>query len=292
MDYETNSNTYQRISAALDSLEQDELLCNEDNFVARIKALDFLELQMIGGIEPVNSQRAHRLKQKLDNANERLFARLLASIRANDRVTLKQYLRRYEQQVSTRIDEQYVGYDEIDMLVWGLLEVDLIPEEPEVLEPDMVFYQPSSTRTILKLINELETTVDDIFYDLGSGLGHVPIMVNLLTDVRTKGVEIQEFYCRYSNKCLGKLGLSTVEFMNADARDVEYDDGTIFYMYTPFRGKVLQQVLVKLEEQSKRRHIRVCTVGPCTAEVGDHTWLHSIYLTGKNEGALGIFSSR
>lgn len=291
---------YSKIRESIDTLEQDALLQDDDNFIARIKALDFLEFQVIDAIEQLNSpeeidanslallQRARLLKHRLDTANERLFTYLLTSIRSNDRSILKDYLRRFE---PTEIDEAYVGYDELDTLIWALLETELSPEEPKELEPDMVFYQPSSARTILKFIRELHTTPDDVLYDLGSGLGHVPILVNLLTGIHTKGVEIQEFYWRLSNACLNKLELADIEFRNADARDVDYDDGTIFYMYTPFRGKVLRQVLAKLQAQSKRRQIQICTFGPCTLEVAEYGWLHPVYRAGKNESSLAIFCS-
>ena len=297
------SHADQKISAAIDSLEQDERLWLADNFIERIKAIDFLELHMSDDVGKVNNteltdaerlslvQRAKALKQRLDDANERPFAHLLVSIRSNDRSTIKQYFKQAEQQISTRTDEEFVGYDEIDNLVTGLLEVGLVPEEPKERDPDMIYYQPTPARIILKLINELHPTYDDIFYDLGSGLGHVPILVNLLADIKTKGVELEESYFRYSTECLKKLGLMDVEFINADARHVTYDDGTIFYMYTPFQGEMLRHVLRKLEAQSKRRQIRVCTYGTCTLQVGKQNWLESIYQTGKAEGSLGIFVS-
>lgn len=291
----THSLAYQQISAALASLEQDERLCDEEHFIARVKAIDFLELHdgFDGSdVETLSlNRRVSELKQQLDLVNQNLFTRVIESIRTGECSTFKGYLSDFEDQLPAETDKHYVGYNEIDSFVWGLLEVDLPPGELQELEPEMVFYQPSSTKTILKLIKVLETTDKDIFYDLGSGLGHVPILVNLLMGIRTKGVEIQEYYCRYSNECLSKLELSTVEFIHADARNAEYDDGTIFYLYTPFRGKVLRHVLGKLEEQSKQRQIRVCTYGPCTAEVAEVNWLELIYQAGKQEGALAIFRS-
>ncbi len=299
----SSSHTYQKISEAIDCLEQDERLWLADNFIERMKAIDFLELHMSEDVEQGNNieltdteqlsliQRAKVLKQRLDDANERLFAHLLASIRSNDRSTLKQYFTQAAQQISTKTDIEYLEYDEIDNLVTGLLEVDLAPGEPKERDPDMIYYQPTPARIILKLMNELHTTFDDVFYDLGSGLGHVPILVNLLADIRTKGVELEESYFRYSTECLKKLGLPNVEFINADARHVAYDDGTIFYMYTPFQGEMLRQVLRKLQAQSERRQIRVCTYGTCTLHVGKQNWLQSLYQMGNAEGSLGIFVS-
>ncbi len=64
-------------------------------------------------------------------------------------------------------------------------------------------------------------------------------------------------------------------FINGDARDVDYADGTVFYLYTPFKGSVLQTVLERLRAESQRRRIRVCTYGPGTLEVLPQEWLVS-----------------
>jgi tRNA/tmRNA/rRNA uracil-C5-methylase (TrmA/RlmC/RlmD family) len=300
----TRSHAYRKISTVIERLEQNQMLYAAENFIERMRAIDVLELQMLDEIEQVNNskssdpeilslmQRTRVLKQKLDDVNERLFAYLLASIRSNDRSTVKQYFQKAEQQIASRTADDYVGYDEIDMLVNGLLEVAFVPVEPEARDADMLFYQPTPARIILKLIDELQVMPEDTFYDLGSGLGHVPILVNLLTGIQTKGVELEDSYVRYSGECVNKLGLVNVAFINADARHVDYDDGTIFYMYTPFQGDMLRQVLVKLEAQSKRRPIKVCTYGPCTSQVSKQKWLQPLYQTGKQEGRFGIFCSQ
>jgi histone methylation protein DOT1 len=289
--------TYQQISAALDELERDERLCAADHFIERIEALDFLELmedmeQRSNADAERLAQRVKMLKQRFDEANERLFAQLLVGIRANDRSMLKEVFSQAEQRLSTGSDEDNVGYDELDVLVNGLLEVGLAPEDPQEREPDMIFYQPTPARIILELIHQLHPVADDLFFDLGSGLGHVPILVNLLADIRTTGVEIEDAYFRYSTDCLKKLGLADVEFIHADARQVAYDDGTIFYLYTPFQGEILRQVLGQLEALSKRRPIRVCAYGPCTLPVSQQKWLEAAYQAGKAEGSLAIFASR
>ena len=298
-----HSHAYQEVSAVVDRLERNQTLYAAENFIERMKAIDVLEFQVLDDIGQVNDsrlseaeklrlrQRAEALKQKLAGANERLYEHLLLSIRSNDRSAVKQCFRRAAQQISSRAEADSLGFDEFDMLVNGLLEVAFVPTEPEVREADVVDYQPTPARIILKLVDELHATSEDIFYDLGSGLGHVPILVNLLTGIKAKGVELEGTYFRYSTECLEKLGLPDVEFINADARHLDYDEGTIFYMYTPFRGEMLRQVLRKLEAQSERRQIRVCTYGPCTLQVGGQDWLQPIFQTGQQEGSLGIFGS-
>jgi hypothetical protein len=296
------SPAYQQISAVIDRLEQNRLLDVPENFIERMQAADVLELQLLDDIEQVNDtpltdaeksslrRRAGALKQKLADANESLFSHLLHSIRSNDRSTIKQYFKSAAQQLSSSADDN-LGYDELDMLVNGLLEVAFVPAAAEARDAEMFFYQPTPARITLKLIDELHMTSDDVFYDLGSGLGHVPILVNVLTGITTRGIELEASYVRYAGECLKKLGLSNVEFIQADARDADYADGTVFYLYTPFQGEMLRQVLAKLTAQAERRHIKVCTYGPCTLQVSKQNWLQPIYRAGRQEGSLGIFGS-
>ena len=293
-------NTDQIISGVIERLEQNQALYRLENFVERMEALDELEFHLLDEIEQVDNgthtelpsfiQQGKLLKLKLDDTNEKLFAHLLGHIRAHEHDTLKQYLRQAEQQILKHNGNDTVGYDELDMLVNGLLDVDLIPEESLKRDADMMFYQPTPVRIILKLIDLLGMNTHDVFYDLGSGLGHVPILITLLTGIQTKGVERDDSYIHYSEACLKKLELDHVEFIHADVRDVDYADGTIFYLYTPFRGELLRQVLAMLEAQSKQRPIRVCSYGPCTLQVSKQTWLHPIYETGKHENHFAIFT--
>src|SRR5262249_16153455 len=106
-----------------------------------------------------------------------------------------------------------------------------------------------------------------------SGLGHVVILVALWSGARARGVELEPVYCDYARRCARRLNVSGVEFIQADARGASLAGGTVFFMYTPFRGAMLQQVLGRLKTEARERPIRVCTYGPCTTEVAAAPWL-------------------
>jgi hypothetical protein len=97
--------------------------------------------------------------------------------------------------------------------------------------------------------------------------------MHLLSGVRARGVEVEPAYCHYARRCARELSLSQVEFINADAREADYSDGTIFFLYTPFEGRMLEQVLERLKHESKKRRIQLCTYGPCTPQVARQKWL-------------------
>lgn len=148
-----------------------------------------------------------------------------------------------------------------------------MPEETLDREPEMIFYQKTPARIILELINKADFKPHDVFFDLGSGLGQVSILVNLLTSVLSMGVEFEPSFCKYAMACATELNLTNVKFINIDARYADYGAGTVFFLYTPFEGKMLQDVLQKLNSEGKKRKIRVFTYGPCMPHVAKKAWL-------------------
>ena len=62
------------------------------------------------------------------------------------------------------------------------------------------------------------------------------------------------------------MNISNVRFVCQDARHADLSAGTVFYMYTPFKGAMLQQVLERLHAEGRRRRIRLCTYGPIVSE--------------------------
>jgi SAM-dependent methyltransferase len=140
----------------------------------------------------------------------------------------------------------------------------------------MFAYQPSPARVVLEMVEAVGFGRADVFCDIGSGLGQVSILVHLLSGVRTQGVEIEPAYCDYARRCAQRLNLSGVEFINADARQADLSEGTVFFLYTPFQGKMLEQVLERLRRESATRRIRLCAYGPCTPHVARHAWLERL----------------
>ena len=293
------------IQAELAAIEQNGSVCEEPNFVERAEALDVLEFHIIARIEralettdrarelTALKQRAERLARRLEGSDERLFHRLRSKIRSGQYTgtELEHQLSEFAERAAGTA-KQAVGYDALDTFVNGLLAIGVAPAETRIREPEMVPYQPTPARVLLELAKTVDLAMDDVFYDLGSGLGRVPILVNLLTGARTKGVEFEPAYCHYAQQCARRLNLSRVEFINLDAREADYTDGRVFFLYTPFQGQLLQAVLDRLRCESGRRTIRVCAYGPCVPQVARQDWLVRCD-TGTGPGlGLAPFQSR
>lgn len=295
----------QEIQSEIGAIEKNETLYEETNFTDRVEAIDFIEFHIIDRIEGMLrtsgqvgeltalKQHAELVKNRLREINEKIFRRLRANIKSGNYTgaDLKRQFDKYVESAFNERSQDEIGYDSLDMFVNGLLRTDVVPEETREREPEMVFYQPTPARIVLELIEKANITKEDVFYDIGSGLGQVPILVNLLSGARAKGVEFEPAFCYYARQCARRLNLSRVEFISLDAREADYSDGIIFFMYTPFEGRLLQEVLDKLEGESRKRTIRIYTYGPCTLQVSYQSWLKRVDQDASHEYRLAIFRS-
>lgn len=294
------------IQSDIAAIENNAALDEERNFDGRAEAIDSIEFSIIDridgllhrGYQPEElitlKQSAERLKRQLEEINDRLFRRLRAGIRAGNytgtalEMLIDEYVGRDLQDHEL---QDGVGYDNLDVFINGILLTNPIPEETKDREPEMVYYQQTPARIILELIKKASLTTQDVFYDLGSGLGHVPILVNLLSGATARGVEFEPAYCAHAQRCAAELNLLRVEFINIDARHADYSDGTAFFMYTPFEGRILQDVLEKLRGEAQRRRIGLFTFGPCTPTVSRQRWLERVDQHGSHIYRLGVFRS-
>lgn len=249
-------------------------------FVARTAAIDLLERH--AQHLPLHAQES---LQRWEQQNERVLRRLRRRIREG-RYTRDGLFRAFTRCAAPAPDARH--YDALDLLFAGLIDAGELPEEEVPREPEMVAYQPTPSRAILALLPHVAQ--DDVFYDLGSGLGRVVILVALLRGARARGVELEPGFCEYAARCAARVGVRNVEFSQADAREAELADGTVFFLYTPFRGALLQQVLAHLQLLAARRSLRVCTFGPCTLEVARSAWLRPLG-AADDPNELAVFQS-
>ena len=297
--------TIREIRLELQAIEQDTTLYEEAGFSRRLEALDTIEvniLERVGGLLTAHGkaealvvlkQRTEMVRSRMEAIDERLFHRLRAGIRSGHYrgAELKRRLEAYTGRGRGGKDRDDGAYDSLDALLSGILLAEAAPGETMEREAEMVPYQPTPARIIFELVERAGLQKHDIFYDLGSGLGQVVILVNLLSGATAKGIEVDPAYCAYARRCAQDLNLPGVEFINGDAREADYRDGTVFFLYTPFEGRMLQQVLERLRGEAAQRTIAVYTYGPCTWQVGRQDWLACVGLDDHHTDRLAAFRS-
>jgi Histone methylation protein DOT1 len=279
-------------------LEANSSLFLPDQLRERLIALDDLDAGF-GGFDSEDSmrcpnsclhQRAKALRIRLEAANTELYQSVRSDIVRSGRPrALLQWLEDSVGDNKPRSPLPGLGFDYRDELVSGVLQL-LEPSEPNLRpSPEMVPYQPTPVRHILRLIEAAAVAEDDVFVDLGSGLGHVPLLVSMVTGAQSLGVEVEAAYVASARKCAQSLHLSRVEFIAQDARDADLSCGTVFYLYSPFKGSILSDVLSALRRESMRRSIKICSLGPCTHRVSNETWLKaSVFF---DAGCITVFDS-
>jgi hypothetical protein len=287
--------------ADLRTIETDTSLFVETNFARRSEAIDFLDFHVIDridGLLPLGDSNdelevlrewAERIKTELEKIDTCLFERVREEIAAGVRPGS------FERMIYGLLDNASAaneqGYDVLDTFVNGLFSDRPLPAETKALMPGMVSFHKTPVRVVMELIRLAEMDSDDVFFDIGSGMGQVVLLVKLITGARARGIEYEPAYCAFSGAIASRLRLTDTEFINADARDGDYSEGTVFFLYTPFEGRLLQDVLRLLRTASRERAIRILTYGPCSMPVATENWLHCVNGIPEDPYVLCLFAS-
>lgn len=292
------------IEARLAAFERNSDLYGPGNFAARADALDVIQqvYQLLhlhqrdvqwGRYHRVLRQQARALEKRLRQADADFLQALCGRIQRGEysAATLRHLFDQHTRYRPGRAGQMHRGYDALDALVQGLMRAEQAPTPAQQRDVEMIGYEPTPARAVLDLVDQVRLTTDDVFYDLGAGLGHVAIMVHLLTGAAVRGVEIEASYCRHAQRCVEELGLSQVGIVHRDARDVDYTDGSVFFMYTPFSGELLQTVLTTLSGVACHRPLTLCTFGACSFEVARQPWLRLRQPEAVHAYALAVFTS-
>jgi SAM-dependent methyltransferase len=304
--WKMTSETIATLQTRLLRIEQQDDLCDDRNFVERAKTLDILERQILERIENrmyVHGyrgdladlyRRAAYLRQRLQDVNHNLFGQLGEALAASaaPAEALYGFCETYVGRAiyTTRRPGCDEGY--LDAFVNGIMGIGQTPEETVSLQSGMIGYIPTPACAIFALLEHAQLNTHDVFYDLGSGLGRVALLVGLLTPAQARGIEIEPAFCAYAQQRAQTLRLPHVTFINCDVRETDYADGTLFFMYTPFTGRMLQDVLAQLRQTASRRVIRVAAYGPCTPHIAAQSWLQATVCQTFEHDTLGIFTSQ
>lgn len=294
------------IRSDLESVRGNALLYQQKNFSARVEALDFIDFHIIGHIDALLlqigppdellllRQEADKLKVELERIDNQHFDELRVAIQAGA-YKIPGFKTLIEECTDLDLSpngQEEIGYDNLDVFINGLLPGPAIRTEVQTLEEEMVYYQKTPARIVFEMVEQVRFNGEDVFFDIGSGLGQAAMLVNLLAGVKVKGIEFEPVFCEYACGVNAVLNLPDVEFVNIDAREADYSDGTVFFMYTPFKGTMLLQVLERLRQQSVQRKITVITYGPCTSEVALQDWLFPTEPVDGSIYKLAVFISK
>lgn len=263
------------LQARIAEIVRDDSLQHPERLRERIEAMDRLDALLFDDVADELRQRANALMRQLEAANQTVYRAIRQAIRRGEgKAVMRGWMHALAAPAAAAQDGQ--AYDALDTLLAGVLPFDEPDDDGRALPPDMVFYQPTPARHILDLIERTRLDATDVLVDLGSGLGHVPLLAAICTGARGLGIERNTAYVACARRCAEALGLGDVAFAAQDARVANLSAGTVFYLYTPFTGPILRNVLDRLQREAAARSIRVATLGPCTDVVASEAWLTPI----------------
>lgn len=127
---------------------------------------------------------------------------------------------------------------------------------------DALTYGPTEYSKIRKMINYLKLDKDnDVFVDLGCGEGRVIFLVATQKLKKVIGVDLNKAFIATAIKNLNTLKFNNtpIEFLNRNAVDFDFTQGTIFYMFNPFGSKTLTDVIANIKESQviNPRRVRI-----------------------------------
>lgn len=258
------------VQPLFDAMLQDRSWQQPDQWRRRIDMLEQLESWLVhhgDAAETAFKSRIHTLMRELETINQQFYQSVRQDIQqGRGAATLLQCA------AATPHDGGEESYDPLDALLSGVLDLAEPGEVPE-LEAEMVFYQPTPARHIFDFVTRASMTAHDTVIDLGAGLGHVTLLTAICTPARCIGIEWQRAYVTSAQQCAQALNVRNATFLAQDVRDAHLSEGTLFYLYTPFTGAMLRTVLDMLAREARRRAIRLCSLGPCTAVIAQEPWL-------------------
>lgn len=284
----------------LQALERDQSLNEDHNFSARflaLRTLDFLEeaFEIQTRNRPGSKQalRVRALQTGLGRCNTRLFQHWRAAIRAGS-VAPHHLWNLFEGNCRYRRGDLaclHWGAESADALAAGLFHSDCPPHKWDGNDSEMIHYESTPVSALLELVERVPLTPADRFVDIGSGLGQVALLVHLLSGVEAVGLEVLPAFVEQARREGAALGIAGATFVQGDARSADLGAGTVYFLFSPFRGQMLQTALGRLRRESAGRKLTVCSFGPCTEQIAAEPWLTLQEPGMKHEFRLAIFHS-
>jgi SAM-dependent methyltransferase len=123
-----------------------------------------------------------------------------------------------------------------------------------------------------------EATHPLVFYDIGCGKGGPLCVMARHPFAKVVGVELQQELCEVARRNADRLRgrIAPIEIVRADAAQVDYSDGHVFFFFNPFGAPTLRAVLQSIERSlvlSPRRVTVIYYNAVHEAVLADCAWL-------------------
>lgn len=136
-------------------------------------------------------------------------------------------------------------------------------------------YVPTPYRRVLRTLRHVNVGPDDVFVDLGCGLGRTVFTASWLGVRKAVGVEIDPelVASAQASHRNSRLARQSVEFLCTPAEAYSPEDMTVLFMFHPFGESTMRDVVRALEASltTRPRHLRVVYENPIHFAVLDES---------------------
>lgn len=139
-------------------------------------------------------------------------------------------------------------------------------------------YGGTSYRNISLAFHCLALTPKDRIYDLGCGYGRVLFCGALTTPAHFHGIEIVPERVAVARAVAARLALERVQLTAANVLDVDFRDGSHFFLCNPFSSTTLDAVLAILKQVAAERPIHLVSVAWSSLILAAQPWLQKVRL--------------
>jgi precorrin-6B methylase 2 len=106
-------------------------------------------------------------------------------------------------------------------------------------------YATIGYRYVRKIVQVVKPGPEDVFYDIGCGMGRILCIAAQRPVRKCVGIELQEPLCQIARRNASSLRgrKAPIEVVCGDATTVDLSDGTIYFMFNPFGPETLRDTL-------------------------------------------------
>jgi SAM-dependent methyltransferase len=124
-----------------------------------------------------------------------------------------------------------------------------------------VHYQPTPYGDVWRILRHLRLQPEDVYVDLGSGLGRTVFAAHRLGAGRAIGVDINGALVQ---QCRQRVTTPAIEFIESAAQHYPHSHTTVLFMFHPFGPGTLSDVLARLDDSldHRPRRVRVAYMNP------------------------------
>jgi SAM-dependent methyltransferase len=160
--------------------------------------------------------------------------------------------------------ERVMAVPSLERDAWldAVLGLQSIPDDGPSLPRDGVPYLPCPVEALLKVVDRARIQPHDVVVDVGSGVGRSGAFISLLTGASVAGIEVQPQLVETSRGLAGRFRGLRFSVLEGDvwAHRAQLHRGSVFYLYCPFSGARLEQLMDVLGAIAQSKPMTVCAV--------------------------------